>query len=112
MGRHLYRVHPGQVSRDANVKEFFVFHPDLRAVTKGGGKRFGYLKKKGWRSFCETRGNFRGCDRTATCVHVSGVVDSVVEVMVDFAHFFLDCLFVSAELGSYLYIEFVLNLYN
>ncbi|KAL8608397.1 hypothetical protein ACOMHN_002630 [Nucella lapillus] len=35
MGRHLYRRHPTEVTSEADVKEFFIFRPDRRALTKG-----------------------------------------------------------------------------
>ncbi|KAK7114642.1 zinc finger protein 142-like isoform X2 [Littorina saxatilis] len=36
MGRHLYRKHPKEVSKDEDVKEFFLFRPERRAICKGG----------------------------------------------------------------------------
>ncbi|XP_076448895.1 uncharacterized protein LOC143285473 isoform X2 [Babylonia areolata] len=36
MGRHLYRKHPSEVSNEADVKKFFIFRPDRRALSKGG----------------------------------------------------------------------------
>ena len=36
MGRHLYRKHPDEVSPDADVKDFFLYRPDRKAISKGG----------------------------------------------------------------------------
>lgn len=36
MGRHLYRKHPNEVSKDSDLKEFFVYRPERRAISKGG----------------------------------------------------------------------------
>nr|KAG5712989.1 hypothetical protein BaRGS_021783 [Batillaria attramentaria] len=34
MGRHLYRRHPEQVSKDADISEYFEFHPERKALSK------------------------------------------------------------------------------
>lgn len=36
MGRHLYRRHPADVKNDADVKNFFIYRPERRAISKGG----------------------------------------------------------------------------